>query len=193
MEIKSTILIFLVCSTRIQAIPDDRNKLDCCLRNNFSCTQVEKWKYIYHNLNDEIVQKVCTSEDYMVYEAPSKDTSPQIGVIFFNKKVLQIDERKNTLTMLIGLWTFWEDPRIKAANLMLEKSIKMPSIRINKRKVWIPFVFPDSIAVEEVVNIHAPILAFVDMVPGSSINRIILKCNHNRGMDNTSSQNFLQI
>ena len=175
MEIKSTVLIFLVVSTRIYAIPDDRNKLNCCLRNNLSCTHVEKWKHIYHNLNDEIVQKVCISEDYMVYEAPSKDISPQIGVIFFNKKILQIDERKNTLTMLIGLWTFWEDPRIKTADLVLEKSIKLPSIRINHRKVWIPFVFPDTIAVEEVVPIHEPILAYVDMVPGSSINRIILK------------------
>ena len=139
------------------------------------CTPVDKWKYIYHNFNDEVVENVCITNDYKVYEAPSKNSSAQIGVIFFDKKVLHINERKNTITLLIGLWTFWEDPRIKAKDLVDMGAIDLPSIRDNKRKIWIPFTFPEIDAAEEIVPLYDPISAYVDLVPGSSINRVVAK------------------
>ena len=175
MEFKLILMIFFVGCSKIYVIADDINKLDCCLRYNLSCNSIEKWKYIYHNFNNEVVENVCIHDNYKVYEPPSKKLPANVGVNFFDKKVLHINERKNTITLLIGLWSFWEDPRINAKDLLLQKAIRLPSIRNDKRKIWIPFTFPEIDAAEENVPLYDPISAYVELVPGSSINRAISK------------------
>ena len=183
MELKWITILFAIGSRYINVIADNKNRVneevkktssEDRLKYEFGCIPIEKWKLIQHHSNNEFVRNACTSNSYEVYISPSEPNLTQVGVLFRDRQILEIDERKNSITLLIELWSFWEDPRIKR-NLFLEKYIPLPSITDAWRPIWTPFIFPGIRSLKKLGAVHEPILSYISLVSGESMNYLLSK------------------
>ena len=84
------------------------------------------------------VQNVCLSSDYQIDKPPSKSTLSEIAVTFAEQRILDVDERRKCITMLINLMVFWEDTRIKTKLPVPEEGIILPPFEMTKREIWFP-------------------------------------------------------
>ena len=109
------------------------------LKIKYDCIPENEWSLIRQDPNHKFIQNVCISSSYQIYEAPSVDRPAEVGVMFYDKNIYQINERENTITISIAIWSFWQDPRIKVKNGTLKKPIKLLPITNNWKCIWTPF------------------------------------------------------
>ena len=102
---------------------------------DFSCNSEDE-KIRQSQRRRTYVQNVCLSSDYQINEPPS--ILSEIAVTFVEQRILDVDERKKRITMLINLMVFWEDYRIKTKLPIPKEGIVLPPFEMTKREIWFP-------------------------------------------------------
>ena len=98
----------------------------------------EKWEML--KLSDDSVEVVCISKDYKVSIVPQEIDINPIFMMFDENEIIEIDERKKTITVDIRLWCIWRDERIKVAFADSLGIIEHPPITTEEKpKLWNPF------------------------------------------------------
>ena len=145
------------------------------LKYEYGCVPVENWKLIKGQLKGEYIRNACIDSLYRIYEPPDMEYSFQVHAIFYNNRILEIDERKNSITILLSLWTFWHDPRIKVSNISREEFIRLPPITNKRAPIWVPFAVPDIKNLKAVTSVDGYGEAHLSLTPGRSVNDYISK------------------
>ena len=110
MQRKFAFLLFIVKFIIRSVLSDDKNEelhngksyeYEENLKVKFGCIPPDDYKLIKQNSNDGFAKNVCLPKDYQVKEPPSIDT--KVGVLFQENKILTINERRRSLTLIISL------------------------------------------------------------------------------------------
>ena len=120
---------------------NDRTKevFEVKLKNEFGCSPPEEWDLIREGQKDIFIPHICLPKTYNAYKAPKKNHLTDVAILFSNTKILDVDERKKSLTASIRMYTYWEDPRIKLNVPNNTHFIELPSITKTERTIWYPF------------------------------------------------------
>ena len=87
-----------------------------------------------------IVQNVCVTKDYSVFNELNRGIRPHIGLVFRNLKVVAVDEKKKEIALDMFAIFFWEDKRIKAFFPPDTSLIELPYMTPNyPPQIWSPF------------------------------------------------------
>ena len=132
------------------------------LKEKFGCNPPEQWDLIKVGKKEEILTNVCLPANYKSNESPGEaieESLTSVSTFFADTKIIEINERKRTLTFTIWVWSIWEDPRIKVKWDGKKKTIKLPSITTTEYVAWHPFL---SFAINDMIEIESlrdPIIA----------------------------------
>ena len=92
-----------------------------------------KWK-------NDAVERVCMSKDYDVANAPKEIAESPILMSILYSTIVDIEEKKGTITIEIGLRCTWRDERIQAIVSGDVGIIQLPPvISAEKKVIWNPF------------------------------------------------------
>ena len=147
MELKSLALILITTLAIRDINSDDNNQnhqgtktesLTNALRKKFGCTPTDEWNLVRQNSDNGIVNNVCISSSYQIYEQPSTLESEPVVLIFYDKKIHEIDERRNFLTISVKILALWEDSRIKVSNFSFNHFMVLPPITYTHKYIWTP-------------------------------------------------------
>ena len=199
MGLKS-IELLLIASLAIRNInADDNNQihhvtknesLDYELRKKFGCTPSDAWNLVRQNSDNGIVNYVCISSSYQIYEPPSTLESETVVFIFYDKKILEIDERRKFLTISVKILALWEDSRIKVANSSFNRFIVLPPITDTRKYIWTPLSDLDIPRLKELTFTPDKTIADITLNRGRHINKYLSslsKSKHrNNGLDRIS-------
>ena len=87
-----------------------------------------------------IVKNVCMTEDYSIFDELSQSSRPRLDLVFIDKKVVNVDEKKKEITLDIFALMVWKDERIKAFGLPNSGFIHLPPLTLNSfASIWSPF------------------------------------------------------
>lgn len=86
-------------------------------KEKFGCLTVDEWKLINYKSNDEYVRNICIENSYHIYESPSKENLTNVYVNMYRNHVLEVDERRKSLTVLFRIWSIWQDHGIKVKDI----------------------------------------------------------------------------
>ena len=109
------------------------------VKNNPMQDLIENIGCPYKNLNQLLTEDVCRMADYSTSEPPENtaDGNTEVNFEFYSEpQVLEMDEKKNKITILIHQYMEWEDPNIKARFDNLDDSIKFPHEKMTM--IWYP-------------------------------------------------------
>ena len=174
-------LVLIICAITVKAdnnnlnMENNNESVESRLKNEFGCTPVENWKLIKQTLRDEYVENVCIESSYQIYKSPSINNFPVVHSVIYDNQILFIDQSKNSLTILFGLWSFWQDPRIMVNNITHEEFIKLPPITNERAPLWFPFIVPEISNLKGLYQVHGSTLAHLSLNSGSSINNYMSK------------------
>ena len=160
-------LLFIIRKTKeIIAIENNTNtnklKSEELLKEQFGCTPSEKWDLIKTGKKGKILPNICLATQYQADESPADaydESLTPVSLLFFDTKIIEVNERKRTWTFTISIWSFWEDPRFKVKWVNKKKTIRLPSITTTDYVAWHPFIsfgLPDMIEIEPLLD---PIVA----------------------------------
>ena len=147
------------------------------LKHKFECSPIDKWNLIRQSSDGGFVQNVCISSSYQIYEPSYSDELAKVVFIFYDKKILEINERTNSITISVGIWSLWHEPRIKIRNSNNKKSLKLPPITKSRIYLWTPFTVLKIIKLKKMTFVGDPVIAEVDLNRGHNVNPILAKMN----------------
>ena len=108
------------------------------LKNKFGCTPPENWNIVERN--EEAIQVVCRAKDYDPHDKPVDLTKSPMIFDFEKIKIVDVDERKRTITMDTTLTSFWRDERIKAVFSGNIGVMQFPPLTTGqKTNTWSPY------------------------------------------------------
>ena len=149
------------------------------LKSEFGCDPPDEWDLLKDSSRGSFIRDVCILNSYQAHEGPTTIDQTHLFLWFgkiFGKKILDIDERKKSLTLMVGMLSVWQDPRIKGKFVTLEKPVKLPSITTTRQDIWFPFKYPFIHNVKELTPLLDPIVAEeVILLSGKSTNKLLLE------------------
>ena len=140
------------------------------LKYEYECTPLDQWKLIKQHTDGAFIKDACMTNSYQIFRPPSLPILTNVVVVVTKTQILEIDETENSLTIALRLWSFWEDPRIKAKQFIYRKPIPLPPIYASHTYIWTPFTILNIEYLKELTLVHEPILAKVALFPGESVN-----------------------
>ena len=176
---KITRMIFYFACAIAPALAKDENAvskaftsdmLEHQLMIEMGCIPRESWKMIRDGSRDGFIKDLCLPQSYQVFQPPHRYKPTPISILFRNKKILDIDERKKIVTMNIEMSSYWQDPRIKTRPFYWRR---LPSISKFSNSIWTPLSYPDIKDVKEIIPINDPIISFLDLISGKAANIIL--------------------
>ena len=178
--LKMKMMMFLITCFITAVLADDENADRDALTNDMlehqllielGCIPPKSWKMIRDGSRNGFIKDVCLPQSYQVYEPPNLDSPTIISLLFRNKKILDIDERKRIITMNIEMSSFWQDPRIKTRP---SSRRKLPSISKSFfDSIWTPISYPAIKDVKEINLLNDPIISTLNLITGKDANIII--------------------
>ena len=144
------------------------------LKIEFGCNPPNEFKLIKQNHNDGYVENICLPKSYQVMKPPNVTT--KVGVLFHEKRILQINERRRSTTLVISLLSFWEDARIKISDYGNESSYEdvfLPDVKNTHHYIWAPFINPDVFDIREMTNLRDRELSQVGVTKGEYANHAL--------------------
>ena len=180
---------FLICCALIviivggyalddKKISDEKNNnltYDDELKMKFGCTPTYEFELIRQNKNGGHVEAVCLPKTYQINKPPDIDEDTMVVVVFYEKRILEIDERKKSITLLIEKWLFWEDRRIKIQKSLAKKSITLPAITSTNQYIWTPFPRPVVLDLKEISPVYESIVSQPSVWMGLNANDLLSK------------------
>ena len=104
----------------------------------FGCKPPDKWTTV--KWRNAIVEGVCISEHYNVNNQPKEISGHPIVMSIGYNKIMDIDEKRKTITTEIHLTYFWVDERINAVFSDNSGIIALPPIITDEKPIiWNPF------------------------------------------------------
>ena len=101
-----TILLLLLIKT--MSLHGKDNKYNATytddLKNTFGCTPPENWNIVERN--EEAIHVICRAKDYDPHDKPVDLTKSPMIIDFEKIKIVDVDERKRTITMDTMLTSF---------------------------------------------------------------------------------------
>ena len=142
------------------------------LKSESGCTPREKWNIM--ELGTNAVKIVCNSKDYMVDHEPKEIALNPILLTFKHSTIVDIDEKKNTITMDFRLVCIWRDERIKA---IFSKNFGIimlsPVTTEEKPTIWNPFNQLQIWRLKERRYILDPIVSQIGLASSNTANDIL--------------------
>ena len=126
------------------------------LKAEFGCSPSSEWDLVKNNLKGSFVRNVCLSKNYQIEEPPSIGNLTPVHMHFSDLKILEADEKKKSIELLMKLWFFWEDARIKISDP--KKSIRLPYISKTQQGIWYPFATMEIQNMKELAYSHDPVV-----------------------------------
>ena len=166
--------LILFCSTifTLHVTAENNKSFENQLKTDFGCIPVDEWKLIKQKSNEEYIKNVCIPTSYHTTESPSINKLTNVHVIFYENQILEIDERRKSLTLLFGVWLLWQDHRIKTKDITTDKRIPLPLGTL--WTPWIPLEIPQIRGLKELNPIYER-KATLELMPGSSMNNYFSK------------------
>ena len=141
--------IFVIFSIRANAENND---------TEFRCDSQDH-KIRQSQRENTYVSNVCLSSDYQIDKPPSKSKLSEIAMTFAERRILDVDERRKCIIMLINVMVFWEDARIKTKLPLPEEGIALPPFEMTKREIWFPLAYVSITGMKEFRPIFDPIVS----------------------------------
>ena len=108
------------------------------LKDKFGCLPPEKWTVM--TSSSSFVNIICISKDYKTYDEPKEIAPNPILMSIENSTIVNIDEKKKTMTMELLMSYVWVDERIKVVFSNNAGIIFLPSSTTEeKTNIWTPF------------------------------------------------------
>ena len=118
-----------------------------------------------------IVKNVCMTEDYSIFDELSQSSRPRLDLVFIDKKVVNVDEKKKEITLDLLFPIFWRDERIKAFFKPGKTDILLPPVTLeHQSEVWSPFPFMLILNIRNRRYLQDPNVAFLDLSTADSLN-----------------------
>ena len=119
-----------------------------------------------------VVQNVCITKDYSVFNELNKRTRANLGLVVRNLKVVDVDEKKKEIALDMFAMFFWEDKRINAFFPPDTSLIDLPPMTpIYPSQIWSPF---PKMAIPNVRNtkyLDDPVIASFELKTVELINK----------------------
>ena len=160
------ILSFTVFTIYVKA--ENNKSFENQIKTDFGCIPVDEWKLIKQKSNEDYIKNVCIPTSYHTYESPLINQLTDVHVVIYENHILEIDERRKSLTLLFGVWLFWQDHRIKTKDITIDKRIPLPLGTL--WTPWTPKEIPMIDDLKEFDAIYEP-KATLELIPGSSMNK----------------------
>ena len=190
MELKSLALILITTLAIRNINADDNNQIHLgtkaesltnALKNKFGCNPTDEWNVVRQNADNGIINNVCISSSYQIYEPPSTLESEPVVMIFYDKKILEIDERRNFLTIAVKILALWEDERIKVSNSSFNHNQSvLPPITDTRRYIWTPLSDLHVTRLKELTFTPAKTIADIELHRGRHINDYLLSLSKDK-------------
>ena len=142
------------------------------LKREFGCTPTEEFKLILQSSQSGFVENVCLPNSYQVMKPPDISIDTPVGVVIHAKRFLEINERRRSITLVIELLLFWEDPRIKIHDSGLNGNVTLPRLTTSQPFIWAPFLYPDIINIREINNVYGDGIS-VGFIKGRDTNQAL--------------------
>ena len=169
-----TIISGVFSSDKINVIQTTRNEtFEDKLKKEYGCEPLDQFKLIKQSSNDGFVENVCLPSTYQVNKPPHIPTHYPVAVMFHEKKVLEINERRKSITLLIELYLFWEDPRIRNNASGNSRDFYLPPIKTAEPYIWVPIMYPYVANVRKITDVHGPAVPIVGLSKGKVINEAL--------------------
>ena len=142
------VAIYAMCITAVKSYE----------QNNTTTTMVEESGCPFRNTDQFLSRDVCLLPNYDNNRMPD-DTSgkTQINITLLNALVLEIDEKKNRLTLKLSQFLKWFDPRIKLSKSAIPDEIGIVWLpRKNIDDIWHPDLEMYTENLEEWTALHEP-------------------------------------
>ena len=144
------------------------------LKSEYGCNPPDEWNLLKYNSKNGFVRDVCISRSYQISEPPNVGQPTPIAFAYSKNRVLNINEREKSITLMIETHIAWEDSRIRAKANRLKPPIQLPAISKTKQDIWFPLKFPTIENVKEIRSLLDPIIAEdVYLYLGKDVNRLI--------------------
>ena len=108
-----------------------------------------------------------------IYDPPSVENLVKVTLILWNRKILEIDERGKSISILIGASAHWQDPRLKVENYTIKRAIKLPPISRTRKLFWTPLTDLRFIYLKNLEVVKDPIIANVELQSGRYVNKLL--------------------
>ena len=108
------------------------------LKTKFGCIPIEAWNIM--RLRNYAVEVVCWTNNYEVGNEPNEITMNHITISIKHNNIIEIDEKKKTITMEIELIFVWQDERIRAIFPENHGLIRFSPVTTERKPTfWDPF------------------------------------------------------
>ena len=175
---KCIILSILFLIDKIRAFQENKNdeiNITSCrdhLKKDLGCVPLEKWSSM--ELSNNAVDVVCMSKDYKVGNEPKEIGLNPILMIFKESTIVDMDEKKKTITMDFQLLSLWRDERIKAIFSKKFGIIMLsPVTTEEKPTIWNPFNQLQIWRLKERRYILDPIVSQIGLASSNTANDIL--------------------
>ena len=120
-----------------------------------------------------IGENVCITEDYSAVTNFNESTRPHLGLVFYNIKVVNVDEIKREITLDFLALILWEDERIKAFFPPAVDFFDLPPVTTNLHaSIWSPLTKVSVVNKRNQKYIQDPIVANLKLIRSELINRL---------------------
>ena len=145
------------------------------LKTKFGCIPPQNYDLIPLGKTRKAINNVCLEKQYQVNDPPERNKTTQVGVLFNDKRLIDVNENDSTVTFDVKMITFWDDKRIKY-NLDSNKDILLPDITKENVAIWHPFISFVIKGMIELRFIFDPIIAKeLRLVPAAKVNDFMKK------------------
>ena len=144
------------------------------LKLKFGCDPPEEWTLIQDGNKGGFIQNVCLPTSYQINQPPTVEALTMASIIIGEAKIVEVDERKKSITMLINMMPSWEDHRIKLNWSAQDTFIELPTITKADKDIWYPLSAVFITDMKELTFPFDPIIASdVKVFPGYVANAIL--------------------
>lgn len=120
-----------------------------------------------------IGENVCITEDYSVVTNFNESTRPHLGLVFYNIKVVNVDEKKREITLDFLALILWEDERIKVFFPPDVDFFDLPPVTTDLHaSIWSPLTKVSVVNKRNQKYIQDPIVANLKLIRSELINRL---------------------
>ena len=117
------------------------------------------------------VKNVCVTKDYSIFDELDENDKPRIQLVFLDKKVAKVDDKKKEITLELVVLMLWRDERIKASFKPGKSDIELPPRTTEYQSViWSPLpkmVIPN---IRSRKYLQDPIMALLGITKVESVN-----------------------
>ena len=152
------VLIHLTISSCEDKIWDKNATYEDYLKIKFGCIPPQNYDLIPLGKTRKPINNVCLEKQYQVHDPPEKNKTTQVGVVFNDKRLIDVNVKDSTVTFDVKIFTFWDDKRIKY-KLDRNKDILLPDITKEHVTIWHPFISFVIKGLKELRFIFDPIIA----------------------------------